>query len=103
MPIYEYECERCAHRFDLLQRFTDPPPETCPECAGPLRKLLFPPTVIFKGSGFYATEYGRGKSNGAAAAGAEKSETKTESKEGDAKPKEDSSKPKDTASCSTAT
>jgi len=65
MPIYEYECLACKHRFDEIQGFSDPPVSNCPQCGAKVRKLLFAPAVIFKGSGFYATEYGRSKhSNG---------------------------------------
>jgi putative FmdB family regulatory protein len=65
MPIYEYECqaETCGHRFEELQRFSDPAIESCPQCSSPVRKLLFPPAVIFKGAGFYATEYGKSRAN----------------------------------------
>jgi putative FmdB family regulatory protein len=61
MPLYEYECEACAHRFELIQKFSDPPPATCPKCGvGPVQKLLSSPAIQFKGSGFYLTDYGRG-------------------------------------------
>ena len=60
MPIYEYRCPN-GHTFEVFQRMTDPPAETCPTCgAGPVEKLLFPVAVHFKGSGFYSTDYGRG-------------------------------------------
>ncbi len=64
MPIYEYRCPN-GHTFELFQRMTDPPAETCVTCgAGPVEKLLFPVAVHFKGSGFYSTDYGsrKGKS-----------------------------------------
>jgi putative FmdB family regulatory protein len=61
VPIYEYRCPN-GHTFELFQRMTDPPAETCATCgAGPVEKLLFPVAVHFKGSGFYSTDYGRGK------------------------------------------
>jgi putative FmdB family regulatory protein len=60
VPIYEYRCPN-GHTFEVFQRMTDPPAETCPSCgAGPVEKLLFPVAVHFKGSGFYSTDYGRG-------------------------------------------
>lgn len=60
MPIYEYRCPR-GHVFELFQRMTDPAPEVCDLCGeGPVEKLLYPVAVHFKGSGFYATDYGRG-------------------------------------------
>ena len=62
MPIYEYRCPN-GHTFELFQRMSDPPAEACAVCgAGPVEKLLFPVAVHFKGSGFYSTDYGRGKS-----------------------------------------
>jgi len=58
MPTYEYECTVCGHRFELFQKMSDPPTETCPSCGGKVNRL--PGTgagIIFKGSGFYATDY----------------------------------------------
>ena len=64
MPLYEYQCESCAHRFERIQKFSDPPVETCPQCGGAVRKLLSSPAIQFKGSGFYITDYGKGGSGG---------------------------------------
>ena len=77
MPIYEYECRKCGHRFDVMQSFSDPPRTTCDSngCRGKVRKVISPPAVIFKGSGFYVTDYAKGK-NGAAASKPKK-ETET--------------------------
>jgi putative FmdB family regulatory protein len=62
VPIYEYRCPN-GHTFELFQRMSDPPAETCVTCgAGPVEKLLFPVAVHFKGSGFYSTDYGSRKS-----------------------------------------
>jgi putative FmdB family regulatory protein len=91
MPLYEYECERCEHRFEKIQKFSDPPVETCPKCGGPVHKLMSSPAIQFKGSGWYITDYARkdsaaaGKSDKAEKAGepeskTDKTETKTESK-----------------------
>lgn len=60
MPLYEYECEQCAHRFEVIQKFSDPLVSVCPKCGGPVQKLLSSPAIQFKGSGFYLTDYGRG-------------------------------------------
>jgi putative FmdB family regulatory protein len=69
MPLYEYQCEQCAARFELIQRFSDPPAHTCPSCGGgPVRKLLSSPAIQFKGSGWYITDYAR-KGGGTSAAG----------------------------------
>lgn len=64
MPLYEYECQSCGRRTELLQRFSDEPLTACPECGGKVRKLLSAPAVQFKGSGWYVTDYGRGNGNG---------------------------------------
>jgi putative FmdB family regulatory protein len=60
VPIYEYKCPE-GHVFEVFQRMSDPPPETCEVCGrGPLERVLYPVAVHFKGSGFYTTDYGRG-------------------------------------------
>lgn len=80
MPLYEYECQNCGKRTELLQRFNDPPLAACPECGGEVKKLLSAPAVQFKGSGWYVTDYA-GKKGGGSGKGekSEKSE-KAESK-----------------------
>lgn len=80
MPIYEYECLTCAHRFDEIQKFSDAPIEKCPKCTNPVRKLIFAAAVIFKGSGFYATEYGKSKQNNPSSAEGKAEATKSDSK-----------------------
>jgi len=65
MPLYEYRCER-GHTFEVLQRMSDDPVETCPECGASVQRVFHPVAVHFKGSGFYTTDYGR-KKKGAAA------------------------------------
>jgi putative FmdB family regulatory protein len=65
MPLYEYECEKCGHRFEVIQKYSDPPIIVCPKCGGEVRKLFSSPAIQFKGSGFYITDYARaGKSEG---------------------------------------
>jgi putative FmdB family regulatory protein len=60
MPLYEYECEACGHRFEKIQKYSDPLADTCPKCgAGPVRKLFSSPAIQFKGSGFYITDYAK--------------------------------------------
>ncbi len=63
MPLYEYVCEECGYRFEALQRFSDEPLKVCPKCGGPLKKVLSPPAIHFKGSGWYVTDY-KNKKNG---------------------------------------
>lgn len=68
MPLYEYQCEACDHRFEIIQKFSDAPIAVCPKCgAGPVVKLLSSPAIQFKGSGWYITDYAR-KDQGAAKA-----------------------------------
>jgi putative FmdB family regulatory protein len=57
MPLYEYQCEACRHRFENIQKFSDPLVETCPRCGGTVQKLQSSPAFKFKGSGFYVTDY----------------------------------------------
>ena len=57
MPIYEYECEKCGSRTEIRQNFSDPPITECPKCSGRVRKLIAPPAIIFKGSGWYVTDF----------------------------------------------
>ena len=59
MPLYEYQCELCGYRFEVIQKFSDIPLETCPECSGRLHKLQSAPAFQFKGSGWYITDYAR--------------------------------------------
>ena len=60
MPTYVYECRRCGHRFELMQSIVDPPRQRCPECRGKVKRVLMPGGgLIFKGSGFYSTDYKR--------------------------------------------
>jgi putative FmdB family regulatory protein len=64
MPLYEYECESGEHRFERIQKFSDPPIETCPTCGRKVRKLLSSPAIQFKGSGWYITDYARKSGDG---------------------------------------
>ena len=100
MPLYEYECDDCGHRFELIQKFSDELATTCPKCSGSLRKLLSSPAIQFKGSGWYITDYARkgegqgspapsdnsDKSETAAAKGADSSKTKSADTKSDKKP-----------------
>lgn len=59
MPIYEYECEQCSKRTELLQKVSDAPLAACPDCQGHVRKVVSPPGLHFKGSGWYVTDYAK--------------------------------------------
>jgi putative FmdB family regulatory protein len=93
MPIYEYQCRKCQHRFERIQKFSEPPVRKCPKCGGPVEQLLHAPAVQFKGAGWYVTDYaskGTSKSDGAAKSG---EETPAESKAEAGSPAKDEKKP----------
>ncbi len=56
MPLYEYQCQECGVRFERRQSFSDEPVRRCPDCSGPVERLIQPAGIIFKGSGFYVTD-----------------------------------------------
>jgi len=57
VPTYGYRCSSCGHQFEIQQRMSDDPLQVCPKCQGTLTKVIYPTGVIFKGSGFYSTDY----------------------------------------------
>jgi len=59
MPLYEYLCDACGHRFEKIQKFSDPLVAVCPKCGGAVHKLMSSPAIQFKGSGFYITDYAK--------------------------------------------
>lgn len=67
MPLYEYQCQSCQHRFEVIQKYSDAPVEICRACGGPVVKLISSPAIQFKGSGFYITDYARKDSGGTSA------------------------------------
>ena len=85
MPLYEYQCEACGQRFEVIQKFSDPPPDTCRVCGkGPVQRLLSSPAIQFKGTGWYITDYSqKGKQPaGDGGASSSKTDSKAESKSG---------------------
>ena len=100
MPLYEYQCDACGHRFEKIQKYSDPLVDTCPICAGIVRKLMSSPAIQFKGSGFYITDYGKkdqgsDRSDGGSADKGDKGEktTKSETSPGKADKTEKSAPP----------
>ena len=87
MPIYSYKCTSCNHEFDLKQGFDADPTQECPVCKSPARRLFHPVGVIYKGSGFYTTDY-------------RKPEISKESKSPTSKSSSDSSEPSSSPSSS---
>src|SRR6185436_7507590 len=107
MPLYEYECDACGHRFEKIQKFSDPLEDKCPKCGGHVHKLMSSPAIQFKGSGFYITDYPKGdkgsapKSDGGKADRAAKADKPAASAESGAKT-EKSTTSSDSASPSAA-
>ena len=83
MPLYEYECDACGRRFEVIhQKFSDPPVDVCKECGkGPVRRLLSSPAIQFKGSGFYITDYAKKGKTDATTPASKTDTAKTETKE----------------------
>jgi putative FmdB family regulatory protein len=59
MPLYEYECKKCHHRFERIQKFSDPHVKKCPDCGGAVEQVVSAPAVQFKGAGWYVTDYAK--------------------------------------------
>jgi putative FmdB family regulatory protein len=89
MPLYEYQCTKCGHRFERIQRFSDAMVKKCPECGGKVEQMISAPAVQFKGSGWYVTDYAKKGSS------ASKSESKSDSDGKGDSAKESGSKDKD--------
>jgi putative FmdB family regulatory protein len=111
VPLYEYKCAVCGHRFEIRQGIREASLTECPECSGAIRRVVHPVGIVFKGSGFYKTD-SRTASEASVSAGEKKSEsagdsqsngTAEKAKEGAGKPKETSAAPatKDTAAAAT--
>lgn len=96
MPLYEYECTKCGRRVEVIQKFSDAPRTRCETCKGPLKKLPSAPAIHFKGTGWYVTDYGKGKGSAALARDAEKSDKsdKSEKSEKTDKSEKKTEKPK---------
>ena len=81
MPLYEYQCKKCGHRFEKIQKFSDKPVKKCPQCGGPVEQIISAPAVQFKGSGWYVTDYAKkSHTSPSDSAAKESKETKKEEK-----------------------
>jgi putative FmdB family regulatory protein len=88
MPLYEYECKKCHHRFERIQKYSDPHVKKCPDCGGKVEQVVSAPAVQFKGSGWYVTDYAKkssasgssSSSNGDSSDSSGKKDEKKESK-----------------------
>jgi putative FmdB family regulatory protein len=96
MPIYEYKCDN-GHVFEVIQKMSDEPLRECQECGAPASRVLTPPAIHFKGSGFHNTDYGTkrsGGNGGSSEGGGEKSDSgSSESKSGSGGESKSDSKP----------
>ncbi|MFZ1916186.1 MAG: FmdB family zinc ribbon protein [Terriglobales bacterium] len=82
MPLYEYQCKKCKHRFEKIQKFSDKMLTKCPECGGPIEQMVSAPAVQFKGSGWYVTDYAKkGSSSGSSSSSSENESCAKEGKE----------------------
>jgi putative FmdB family regulatory protein len=106
MPTYSYKCTKCDHRFEARQRFTDDPLTECPVCGSPVRKVITPVGIVFKGSGFYVTDNKNGKSssttNGTGSTSKSTESEKPEKKEKSSSPATSAASKSENASASSA-
>ena len=93
MPTYGYRCRSCGHEFEILQKISDSALKTCPKCSGELDKMVYAAGVIFKGSGYYSTDYKSAATMSAEKADSNGSGGGSESS-GDAKPAAPAAEPK---------
>src|SRR5262249_17718057 len=100
MPLYEYQCKKCGHRFEKIQKFSDKPVKKCPECGGPVEQVISAPAVQFKGSGWYVTDYAKksGSSAGSSESSSKDSKDSKESKDSKKDDKKSESSTKETPS-----
>jgi putative FmdB family regulatory protein len=105
MPLYEYECDN-GHRFEVIQKYSDPLVETCTQCGAPVHKLMSSPAIQFKGTGWYITDYARkGGDTSSGDKGGEKKDSKESKDSKDAastKSETSSSSSSDTSSTKSA-
>jgi putative FmdB family regulatory protein len=92
MPLYEYECKKCHHRFEKIQKFSDRMVKKCPDCGGPVEQMISAPAVQFKGSGWYVTDYAKKSSAQSSSDGSGKDSKKEDKSKSESSSKEGSSK-----------
>ena len=103
LPLYEYQCTKCKHTFEKIQKFSDPPVTKCPECGGKVEQLLSAPAIQFKGAGWYVNDYAKKSGSPSGSKGGSDVSSSSESKSSDSKSdtkseskSESKSSPKDT-------
>ena len=92
MPLYEYECKKCGHRFEKIQKFSDRMVKKCPECGGQVEQMISAPAVQFKGSGWYVTDYAKKSSSPGSSGDSSSKEKKDDKSKSDGGSKESSTK-----------
>jgi putative FmdB family regulatory protein len=120
LPLYEYQCKKCGHRFEKIQTFSAPEIKECPVCGSEVEKLISAPAIQFKGSGWYVSDYGKGgaagsntkpdthksgdsgKSEGSPSGSGDSSSSSSESKSSESKPSTSSSDSSSSSSASPA-
>ena len=90
MPLYEYQCKKCGHRFEKIQKFSDKMVKKCPDCGGPVEQMISAPAVQFKGSGWYVTDYAKKSHAASSDSGSKDSKDSKETKKEDKKPESSS-------------
>lgn len=106
LPLYEYRCTQCGHRYEKIQKFSDAPDAACPQCGGQVERPLSAPALQFKGAGWYINDHAPKAASGSASKTAESSggESKpAESKPAESKPAAESSAPAPAPSSTTST
>jgi putative FmdB family regulatory protein len=99
MPLYEYLCKKCGHRFEEIRKFSDKQPKKCPECGGVIEQVISAPAVQFKGSGWYVTDYAKkGSSSGSSSSSSESDSSKEAKDSKDAKDSKESGDSKESKS-----
>src|SRR4051794_34155826 len=96
MPLYEYECKKCHHRFERIQKFSDPHVKKCPKCGGAIEQVISAPAAQFKGSGWYVTDYAKKSSTGSATSSSNGDSSSSKDKDKDSN-KESKSKSEDSS------
>jgi putative FmdB family regulatory protein len=91
MPLYEYKCKKCGHRFEKILKFSDKPIKKCPDCGGAVEQVLSAPAVQFKGAGWYVTDYAK---KGTAPSKSSESESTAKDTAKDSKESKKDDKPK---------
>ena len=92
MPLYEYQCKKCGHRFEKIQKFSDRMVKKCPDCGGPVEQMISAPAVQFKGSGWYVTDYAKKSSSPGSGGDSGSKDKKDDKSKSDSGSKESSTK-----------